>query len=152
MSSSRLLARLLLAAGGLCQLECGDSGDSDEPATAWSSLPVLPADHIACGPDQTSPSGFGFHGSCCKGVVCQAPAPETGQCPEPSKVRRGTGSGTCSCDTTEGPFQADEAHKNLTADGKGCCYLAGIITCDGRPLFIEGALRRAPVRGWAGWA
>lgn len=85
-------------------------------------------------------------------VVCQAPDPTTGQCADASEVRRGTGSGTCSCETTEGPFQADDVHLELTAGGKGCCYVAGIIGCDGRPLFVEGLQRAAGLRAADGWA
>jgi hypothetical protein len=129
----------------------GAGGAGAGGAEPWASLPVLPADSSSCGPDQTTPTGGGYYGSCCRGVVCQAPEEDTGLCADASTVRRGTGSGTCSCGTTTGPFQADAAHAELAAEGKGCCYVAGMITCEGRPLFVAGRQRFAGLRAQLAW-
>jgi hypothetical protein len=125
-------------------------------------LPPIPAGtagsstgYPECGPDQSTPGGFGYHGSCCIDVVCRAPEAD-GRCPAPEEVRRGTGSGTCGCDATTGPYAPGVGQEADVAEGKACCYLAGIITCDGRPLLVAGlarvaALAAAPddARRWA---
>ena len=152
--SSRLLLRLLATVGAL-DLSAACKSD-DETPKPWSSLSEVPAaasgSYPDCGTDQSTPGGFGYHGSCCMDVVCQAPDTKTGQCADPSTVHRGVGSGTCGCGTTLGPFQADAAHQGLTTDGQGCCYVAGIIGCDGRPLFVDGMQRKASLRAEGGWA
>ncbi len=133
----------------------GTSGAAGGPTEPWASRPEVPAaeggQYPVCGPDQSTPGGFGFHGSCCMDVVCRAPSTQTGLCPEPSEIHRGAGSGTCDCGATQGPFKADAAHESLTAGGQGCCYVAGIITCDGRPLFIDGRQRAARLRAASVW-
>jgi hypothetical protein len=103
-----------------------------------------------CGPDQSSPGGFGFHGSCCVDLYC-IPFVD-GACPAASTVQRGTGSGTCGCETTTGPFDPGGATPVADSKGKDCCYLAGRIGCDGRPLLIAGVARVAGLAAGSAWS
>jgi hypothetical protein len=109
-----------------------------------------PTGYPVCGEDRTSPSGFGYHGACCVDIECRAPS-EDGLCPAPSLVQRGTGSGTCGCGTTEGPFAAGDDQAAQVAEGRTCCYLAGIIGCDGRPLLVDGIARVAALGAATEW-
>lgn len=82
----------------------------------------------------------------------------------------GVGSGSCTCGI-DGPFAGpvndasqfpvdggfcessigqNDPFVSPYQDGT-CCYLVGITSCEGRPLFVEGGVRKAAVRRGAGW-
>jgi hypothetical protein len=124
--------------GGAGAGDTGCGGPNNGGSAGIGTVPELkpfPVEKVGCGPDQTTPGGFGYHGSCCVGVECRELDPTTNSCPDPSTVHLGTGSGTCGCGTTEGPFAPPEEEAATTS--KPCCYLAGIISCDGRPLIVD---------------
>jgi hypothetical protein len=82
----------------------------------------------------------------------------------------GVGSGTCTCGPIEGPFAGPVGDPTQFKDAGisscigvqqtppvspyqdgTCCYLVPIEGCEGRPLFVEGALRKAAVQRGAAW-
>ncbi len=136
----------------------GTPGVAGSGGAATASFPPVPTGtgegengYPQCGPDQTKPGGGrGFHGSCCVDLYC-IPFVD-GSCPAAKDVRRGMGSGTCGCDTTTGPYDPGEMEPVADSKGKDCCYLAGIIGCDGRPLLIAGVARVAGLAVSSGWS
>ncbi|TKC97207.1 hypothetical protein [Polyangium fumosum] len=93
--------------------------------------------------------GFGFHGQCCDITLCTTPV--NGVCPDVDKVElagRPPGSGECECQPLRGPYANEDAGST-----ESCCYLAGSIGCDGRPLLVQGTPRLADVReGPSAWS
>jgi hypothetical protein len=116
-----------------------------------SGLEPYPTDSIGCY-GQNYGGSFGLAGQCCVSVEC-LPL-ERGVCP-PASSAEAPGSGTCSCSSpleksAMGPYAPTPAD---TANGKGaCCYLVAAITCEGRPLLIEGRALLAPVVTRADWS
>ena len=109
---------------------------TDGGATEWPH-PLAGACH---GP--VYDSGFGYHGQCCNRTDCVS-------C-DGGSPRLPPGSGSCGCAVSDtdsrnviGPFAA--------SDGT-CCYVFGSITCDGRPLLVDGELVTAPVVSRSDWA
>jgi hypothetical protein len=118
----------------------GTSGTAGSSGTS-SNLPPIPPPkegtaYPVCGPDQT---GTGYVGSCCVHVTCRDIDASTGACPDPTMVSLGVGSGTCSCEATLGPFAPSSVYPTDIPgeEDKPCCYLAGIIGCEGRPLIVD---------------
>lgn len=136
----------------------GGSGTAGAAGGVASEFPPAPAGtgegpngYPQCGPDQSSPSGFGLHGSCCVDLYCIPLV--AGSCPAAENVYRGQGTGTCNCGTSTGPYDPGDATPAADSKGTACCYLAGIIGCDGRPLLIAGEARVAALAelsgGWS---
>ena len=97
--------------------------------------------------------GFGYHGRCCGDIRCTETV--AGACPEATSSGdlyhiKPPGSGTCSCETDEGPFARPEM---ADLEEGSCCYVIYGIGCDGRPLRRDGAVVVAEVvarRDWMG--
>lgn len=92
---------------------------------------------------------FGYHGQCCYDVYCTAPV--DGVCADPADAKLSglpPGSGECECGARKGPYANEDP-----ASPYVCCYLVGGISCDGRPLRIDGAPRLAEVSsGPSAWS
>lgn len=146
LRASRWGATLVLAAGyGTTASGCG-GGDGDAAVDTLEPLPALP---LCEGPTYTDPMG-GYSGQCCYEVHCAAPTDDN-LCVGPSEAdltNLPPGSGTCECGSRSGPFaNADPAAV------EACCYLVGVIGCEGRPLMIAGEARLADVvPGTAAWS
>jgi hypothetical protein len=56
----------------------------------------------------------------------------------PEKLGTSFGSGSCLCGDTpiQGPFAKNPAHDPEMAGT--CCYVVSSITCEGRPLLVDG--------------
>ena len=127
--------------GGAVDSGIVDSGGAD------SGLPTTPYPNpIGCyGPEYDA----GYYGQCCEKAQCMDPV--GGKCPTPTELwglmpGYPSGSGTCTCGESKGPFGP---HYSTEAP---CCYLFGSIGCDGRPLLVHGHPRVAPLIARADWA
>lgn len=116
-------------------------------ASVDAGLPTVPYPTPAgcTGPEYDS----GYYGQCCEKVGCIAPI--GGACPAPDQlygVMPGypSGSGSCSCGENKGPYAPHAATEGA------CCYLFGGISCDGRPLLIDGRARVARLVARADWS
>ena len=118
--------------------EGGDDGDLDE---------VPEADYPVCEGDDTG----GFVGPCCVDVYCIDPS-EGSDCPTTDEVTaqqitgKSLGSGECECEAPQGPYAP------YGGTDKACCYTVGIQSCEGRPLYVDGGIRRASLRRGTAWA
>jgi hypothetical protein len=122
-----------------------------------------------------------FTGPCCKYLECYTPPAGQACLPAPTDAGTtgdpgipplcvGVGSGSCSCGSIEGPFAGPIGDPTQFKDaGSGhcigaqqtppvspyqdgtCCYLVPIMGCEGRPLLVEGGLRKAAVRRGEAW-
>jgi hypothetical protein len=164
LHSADLRLALLLSMGLACLPACGDKEEDDDDTSAsdtsdtdttdtdtdtdsgtTGSLPAVPdGDYPECD-DEAADSGWS--GPCCVDVYCAA-AQADGTCAESTDVSadaltgESLGSGSCQCDTIQGPFAPPAG-----ATG-ACCYLVGIQGCTGRPMVVDGRLLRAGlVRG-----
>ena len=148
---NRLLRALLMTTGSAIAL--ATYGCDEGAPAAQGSAAALPAVPEAAGgsaatyPQCASPE----QGGCCVDVYC-VPFSDDGTCPAADLVHRGTGSGSCSCGMSTGPY--DPGTQALAADSKGtsCCYFAGKVGCEGRPLLIAGVARVAELAWASGWA
>lgn len=112
-----------------------------------TALAPYPDQNLGCfGPIHDS----GYYGQCCYKVTCGDQV--DGACPPVSEARAyisgfPSGSGTCACgDPASGPYAPRSASEGP------CCYVVGIISCDGRPLLVGGVPRLAPLIARADWA
>ena len=111
----------------------GAAGDANQP------LDPYPTTGLGCsGPDYDG----GYYGQCCAEALCYTP--ENGDdCVDPNDApnKLGTfyGSGSCLCGGTgiEGPFAANPTHEPEKPGT--CCYVISSITCEGRPLLVDGS-------------
>ncbi|MEZ4222842.1 MAG: hypothetical protein R3B13_18010 [Polyangiaceae bacterium] len=93
----------------------------------------------------------GYWGQCCETVGCTTP--DNGACPPADQVYGKvpgypSGSGSCSCGSaTTGPWAPRDP-----ATEAACCYVFSAISCDGRPLTVDGVIRRAPLVARRDWA
>lgn len=122
---------------------------------------ILPPPKLDPIPDRSYPycvgpdhgDGPGYYGQCCGEVRCVETV--AGACPEASSsdalaAIKPPGSGTCGCETDEGPFARPDQPDLEEGD---CCYVIYGIFCDGRPLKRNGVVVAAEVvarRDWMG--
>ncbi len=130
LRSGAALALLSLPACG------GSSTSTGTPGQASNALDPYPTSSLGCsGPELDS----GYHGQCCGNALCYTPE-DGAECvaPEdaPKALGKFYGSGQCLCGETQGPFASNPAHQP-EQDGT-CCYVVSSITCDGRPLLVDG--------------
>lgn len=102
-------------------------------------------------------------GLCCTYVSCYTPPSGEGCAPpETAPICHGVGSGSCDCGPVQGPFAGPYGDPSVFTASPGCamgksledgacCYLTSIEGCEGRPLYVEGAIRVAGVGVGAGW-
>jgi hypothetical protein len=91
-------------------------------------------------------SGFGYHGQCCNRID---PAP----CDATQPANLPPGSGGCGCRIAEDGGDEAWAGPYAAADGGAeCAFVVGWITCDGRPLLVDGEPLTAPVVSRSDWA
>lgn len=126
----------------------GTGGALVDAAVEASLLPTEPYP-LPAGCGGTSHEG-GYWGQCCELVGCVDP--DGGVCPPLDQARNvipgyPPGSGSCACAEPQGPF-APRAPDTQGA----CCYLYSSIGCDGRPLLVAGAARRATLVQRSDWA
>ncbi len=112
-----------------------DASDNDAGAYALSELGCFGPVHDG-----------GYYGQCCVEALCYTP--NNGGCMAANDPMIGStlpgfppGSGSCSCSevgeaAVRGPF-APNPNDPSEVEGT-CCYLVGSISCEGRPLCIEG--------------
>ncbi|HMR78266.1 MAG TPA: hypothetical protein PKD61_24325 [Polyangiaceae bacterium] len=137
------------SSGGAAAVSSGGvSGGTGLDASADASLPSKPYPKPA-GCDGPSHEG-GYWGQCCEKVGCTQPV--NGACPANTDLYGKlpgypSGSGSCSCGTSSGPFAPHDP-----ATEAACCYLFSSIGCDGRPLVVGGQLRLARVVRRLDWA
>jgi hypothetical protein len=126
-------------AGGV---SAGVGGGSAAGAAGESSQPLTPYPVSALGCTGPEHDG-GYYGRCCAEALCYTPD-DGSQCVPPAEApqKLGTfyGSGSCLCggeEPIQGPFAQNPAH---TPEQPGtCCYVISSITCEGRPLLVDGA-------------
>ena len=120
----------------------GCSVDDETP------LEPIPQDQIMCTGEETE-----FVGPCCVDVYCTE-TPQGGVClaGEETNVDEVTrlflGSGQCQCTEVFGPYAPPEGQEDTP-----CCYLVGVNSCSGRPMFAAGVTVRATAlkgRRWFG--
>ncbi|HYP97348.1 MAG TPA: hypothetical protein VER96_01655 [Polyangiaceae bacterium] len=120
------------ATAGQAGLDAGAAGNGNQ-------LTPYPTTGLGCsGPVHDG----GFYGQCCAEALCYTPA-DGSECaaPNDAPAKLGTfyGSGSCLCGEApaiRGPFAA-----NPTDEPKqpgSCCYVISSITCEGRPLLVDG--------------
>ncbi len=141
LGSGAALALLTLPA-------CGGSaaGDSSQ------QLAPYPVSALGCsGPVHDA----GDYGQCCAEALCYTPD-DGSHCltPEaaPEKLGKSYGSGKCLCgaEPIQGPFATNPAHEPQQAGS--CCYVISSITCDGRPLLVDGAPLASGLTQRCDWA
>ena len=126
------------------------NGCSVDQETPLDPIPLepIPQDEVACTGEETD-----FVGPCCVDVYCTETA-QDGIClaAEETYAEEVTGlflgSGQCQCAEVAGPYAAPEGQ-----EGGPCCYLVGVNSCSGRPMFAAGATVRATAlkgRRWFG--
>jgi hypothetical protein len=128
----------------------GEGGASAAGAAGATSQPLAPYPTSALGCTGPEHDG-GYYGRCCAEALCYTPH-DGSECvtPEAAPEKLGTfyGSGSCLCggeEPIQGPFAKNPAH---TPEQAGtCCYVISSITCEGRPLLVDGApIISAPTR------
>jgi len=151
MNAFRLRLEQALGSGAALALlsvpACGGSATNTEPTagpsgTAGSSAQQLtpyPVSGLGCSGEVHD---GGYYGQCCADALCYTP--EDGKAcvaadSAPEKLGKFYGSGACLCgaESLRGPFAPNPAHEPRKAGT--CCYVISSITCDGRPLLVEGA-------------
>ena len=133
--------------GGTTTTDTTTPSTSTLTGTPWQELELTPFP-TCVGPDYGN--GPGYYGQCCYEVHCVLPETD-GVCLDPQTAPLTglpPGSGECECEKRLGPYQNTNPD-----DAQKCCYLVGWISCDGRPLMIEGEARLADVVcGTAAWS
>lgn len=147
---STLLKRIQLAIGtgaALCapSTGCSDSvskPDAGHDASDTDAGTYAISDLGCSGPVHDG----GYYGQCCVEALCYTPSSGACMAANDPMIRSTLpgfppGSGSCSCaevggEAVRGPFARNADNPNET-DGS-CCYLVGSISCEGRPLCIEG--------------
>jgi hypothetical protein len=107
-------------------------------ASIGQQLAPYPVEALGCsGPVHDG----GYYGQCCAKARCYTPEVGT-ECvaPDAAPEKLGTsfGSGSCLCGATpvQGPYANNPAHDPEEAGT--CCYVVSSISCDGRPLLVDG--------------
>jgi hypothetical protein len=126
------------------------------------TLPTFDPKQLVCFGEDYGNVSSGYDGQCCYKALCYTPA-NGAACASAEDVETlgwqdfpafPPGSGECTCyDEThpvvQGPFAR---HPTSPAEGEGdCCYMVGVIGCEGRPLRVEGAAVVAGVVRRADW-
>lgn len=88
----------------------------------------------------------GYYGQCCVDALCYTPTASACMAADDPLLRSTLvgfppGSGSCSCaelgaEAVSGPYAPNPSNPD-EPDGS-CCYLVGSISCEGRPLCVEG--------------
>jgi len=118
----------------------GEGGASTAGAAGeGNQLSPYPVGALGCsGPEHDG----GYYGQCCAEALCYTPD-DGSECvaseAAPNKLGTFYGSGSCLCgaEPIRGPFAANPAHD--PAQAGTCCYVISSITCEGRPLLVDGA-------------
>jgi hypothetical protein len=135
--------------------ETATGGSGAGGTSAGGSPSLLPAPSTECVGEDHGDGPGPYYGRCCSDISCRSPGPEGVCLPADSGELTSLpgyppGSGSCSCEATQGPFAppADSSHM-----GEGeCCYSIYSIGCDGRPLRREdSSFVLAPVVHRADW-
>ena len=143
----QILATLAVATG--CDNKDDDDSGDEEVGEAGSSptegLEELDVtEYPVCTGDSLDTGGS----ECCVDVWCVPPDGDSCPAPDAQSAEDLTGmslgSGACLCAAVEGPFAVE-------SDAGQCCYTLGIEGCEGRPLIVDGTIRRAPVQARRGW-
>jgi hypothetical protein len=139
------------SAGG--RASAGEGGASVAGAGGGNQqLAPYPASALGCtGPEHDG----GYYGQCCAEALCYTPDNQS-ECvaPKDAPEKLGTfyGSGSCLCggeESIQGPFAKNPAH---TPEQAGtCCYVISSITCEGRPLLVDGAPIISPLTRRCDW-
>ena len=117
--------------GGDAGASAGAAGEGNQP------LAPYPVNTLGCsGPEHND----GYLGQCCATALCYTPddgsecvAPDAA----PGKLGKFYGSGSCLCGPSiQGPFAKNPTHEPTMAGT--CCYVVSAITCEGRPLLVDG--------------
>lgn len=118
----------------------GGEPSSPEP----QSLQPYSSDALACYGKDYGDDNFGYHGQCCTRADCYTP--DDGVCAPAESAATALGiffgSGRCSCtgdsgrSDVEGPFAPNPT--DTPSRTGSCCYLVTSISCDGRPLLVDG--------------
>jgi len=140
------------SAGRGGESEGGAAGESAAGAAGETgqALVPYPIGSLGCsGPEHDG----GYYGQCCAEALCYTPE-DGSECAEPEDAphRLGTfyGSGSCLCgDAIQGPFAANPAHEPEKPGT--CCYVIASITCEGRPLLVDGAPIFSVLTGRRDW-
>lgn len=136
-------------ASGLADAADADDAATDAPSDAHEDagpLPEVPYPDPTCyGPVY---DGGYFHGQCCEKVNCVEPV--NGDCPLGSEVVKtqmtSLPAGACHCnEEAKGPFAPRGPGESA------CCYLIGVIPCDGRPLIVNEVMRLAALVARNDW-
>ena len=127
-------------AGTAGAIGAGAAGD------AGQQLMPYPESALGCaGPEYDG----GYYGQCCTDALCYTPN-DGGDCvaanAAPEKLGTFYGSGSCLCgDGIQGPFANNPTHQ--PKEPGRCCYVISSISCEGRPLLVDGtAVVSAPTR------
>ena len=118
----------------------GCSTDQETP------LEPIPQDEIVCTGEETD-----FVGPCCVDVYCTETT-QDGTCLAAAETTADDltgdflGSGRCQCTEVTGPYAAPEGQ-----EGSPCCYLVGVNSCSGRPMFAAGVTVRATALKGTRW-
>ena len=116
-----------------------------DPGEESLNLPPIPTERIKC-----SGTSSEYEGPCCVEVYC-VPADTSMTCKSVDETSEGNitgeslGSGSCACGEFSGPYAAPDTKS------KDCCYLVGIQSCSGRPMWAEGQIIRSSVLDGERW-
>ena len=148
---SRLLKRIQVAIGAGAALCAPLAGCKDKPMhPQGTDAGTYELDQLGCfGPVHDG----GYFGQCCVDALCYTPT--SGAClaqDDPTLAQQlvgfPPGSGSCGCATMTGPSVVGPYNTNPAnpeeSDGT-CCYLVGSISCEGRPLCVDGHALTAAV-------
>jgi hypothetical protein len=112
-----------------------------------ATLPPFDPSRLVCFGEDYGQDASGYLGQCCYKALCYEPAHGAACVPANDTGVLGLlayplGSGECGCsDQTHagvvGPFAPNPASPSEGTGG--CCYLVGVIQCEGRPLRVDGA-------------
>lgn len=135
---------------GCGEKESTDSANTDGGGNTSSLASIPDGEYPDCTPAQSE-----FEGDCCIDVYCYTP--EEGTCPDSESANAasitglGLGSGDCLCSSVEGPYSPERADEYTDTTGD-CCYLVGVQGCEGRPMFVEENIRKAPLVHGKRWS
>jgi len=140
---------ILIALGASFLTGCSGKSEpaTDDTEDTSSNLSAIPAGEYPDCSEDPEP--------CCVDVYCHEPADgncieitaENGWDAASTITGLSLGSGNCLCSEPDGPYSNEGAEAYTDTVGS-CCYLVGIVGCEGRPMQVAGQLRTAPlVRG-----
>jgi hypothetical protein len=133
------------------------AGTGGAPATGGAPQQLPPLVSVDGGYPHCTGMATMLSGPCCVRVNCIEPPDGGRTCPASAALTArdlgysGLGSGSCGCAPIVGPYSPASTRQYSETDGP-CCYTIGIMGCTGRPLFVAGKPRLAPLVRGAGWA